>query len=417
MHQISAQISTDKEVQHGIVLKITDVTATPVTIPMEAPLRWSMGVETGTTRTILRLHTDQGIIGIGETYGGATTLHAIEFAKKFVVGMDAMEVRLIINKLQSFRVSYESNIPAYVIAGIEMACWDAMGKALNRPLSSLLGGASKKRVPFAAYLFYRYRGQTGVGGEDSAEAIVDRCQELVERHGFTAIKLKGGVLSPEEELRSIQKLRDRFPLPKYQLRFDPNAAWSVETSIRILSRMKECHLEYAEDLTANIEGMSLLRRDVAVPLATNMMVIAFEQIAPAVRQRAVDIILADVHYWGGLSNNLRLAGVCETFQLGLGMHSDRELGISTAAMIHLAAATPYMMYAPDSHYHDQVDDIITKPHRYEDGCMAVPDGPGLGVEIDEQKVEKFHRYYKQHGTVNEFLDPHRPDWVPNLPIF
>ncbi len=214
----------------------------------------------------------------------------------------------------------------------------------------------------------------------------------------------------------MQKLRERFPLP-YQLRFDPNAAWSVETAIRILSRMKECHLEYAEDLTANIEGMSLLRRDVAVPLATNMMVIAFEQIAPAVRQRAIDIILADVHYWGGLWNNLRLAAVCETFQLGLGMHSDRELGVSTAAMLHLAAATPYMMYALDSHYHDQVDDIITRPHKYQDGCMNVPPGPGLGVELDEDKIDKYHRYYKQTGAVNEFLDPHRPNWVPNLPIF
>ena len=397
-------------------MKISDIVATPVTVPLEAPLRWSMGIETGTTRTIIRLKTDDGLVGIGETYGGEGTLHAIEFAKQFVIGMDPMEVRLIVNKLQSFRISYESNIPSYVTAGIEMACWDVTGKALKRPVCSLLGGATRVHIPFSAYLFYRYKGQSNVGGEASAEAIVERCQELVQKYGFTTIKLKGGVLPPEEELRSVQKLREHFPLP-YQLRFDPNAAWSVETAIRILGRMKEFHLEYAEDLTANIEGMSLLRRDVAVPLATNMMVIAFEQIAPAVRQRSIDIILADVHYWGGLWNNLRLAAVCETFQLGLGMHSDRELGVSTAAMLHLAAATPYMMYALDSHYHDQVDDIITRPHKYQDGCMSVPPGPGLGVELDEDKIEKYHRYYKQTGTVNEFLDPHRPNWVPNLPIF
>jgi len=170
-------------------------------------------------------------------------------------------------------------------------------------------------------------------------------------------------------------------------------------------------------LTANMEGMSLVRKDISVPLATNMMVIAFDHIPTAVRLRAVDIILADVHYWGGLWNNQRLAAVCETFQLGLGMHSDRELGVSTAAMLHSAASTPYMTHAPDSHYHDQVDDVITRPFRYHQGCMQVPEGPGLGVELDEEKVAKYHRLYKEQGSVNEFMDPHRPGWVPNLPIF
>jgi glucarate dehydratase len=376
-------------------MKITDISATPVTVPMEAPLRWSMGIETGTTRSIIRLKTDEGLVGIGETYGGEGTLQAIEFARPFIQGMNPMEFKLIVNKLQSFRISYESHLSPHVIAGIEMACWDVAGKALNRPVHSLLGGATRTEIPFAAYLFYRYKGEGNVGGEDSA---------------------KGGVLPPEEELRTVQKLREKFPLP-YQIRFDPNAAWSVETSIRIMHRMKEYHLEYAEDLTANMEGMSLVRRDIPVPFATNMMVIAFEQIPAAVHQRAIDIVLSDVHFWGGLWNNQRLAAVCETFQLGLGMHSDRELGVSTAAMLHLAASTPYMMYAPDSHYHDQVDDIITQPFKYRDGGFAVPQGPGLGVELDEEKIEKFHRHYKDAGSVNEFLDPYRPDWTPNLPIF
>ena len=154
-----------------------------------------------------------------------------------------------------------------------------------------------------------------------------------------------------------------------------------------------------------------------MPLATNMMVVAFDHIPVAVKLRAIDIILADVHYWGGLWNNQRLAAVCETFQLGLGMHSDRELGVSTAAMLHLAASTPYMMHAADSHYHDQRAEVITKPFRYQRGAMQVPQGPGLGVELDEEKVAKYHRYYKEQGSVNEFMDPHRPEWVPNLPIF
>lgn len=397
-------------------MKIQDITATPVTVPMEAPLRWSMGVETGTTRTLLRLITDEGLVGIGETYGGETTVHAVEFAKPFLIGMDPCEARLIVNKLQSFRISYESNVPLFVVGGIEMACWDVAGKKLGRPVYSLLGGATRKEIPFAGYLFYRYKSETGVGGEDCPEAMVARAEELVSRHGFDVLKLKGGVFPPEEELRAIKLLREKFPLP-LQLRYDPNAAWSVETSLRVLPRMAAYQLEYGEDPTWNLEGMSLVRRDVPLPLATNMCVIAFDQIPAAVRMRAVDIILSDVHYWGGLINNQKLAAVCETFQLGLGMHSDRELGVSTAAMLHLAASTPYLSYAPDSHYHDQVDDVITKPFRFHKGCLTVPEGPGLGVSLDEDKVEKYHRAYLEAGSVNEFLDPRRPSWFPSLPIF
>jgi glucarate dehydratase len=137
----------------------------------------------------------------------------------------------------------------------------------------------------------------------------------------------------------------------------------------------------------------------------------------AVRTRCIDIILSDVHYWGGLANNKKLAGICETFQLGMGMHSDRELGISTAAQLHLAAAIPYMVYAPDSHYHHQADDIITRPFVYDHGCFKVPDGPGLGVEIDAEKLEKYAQYHKQKGEAGEFLDPWRPMWSPTLPLW
>ena len=172
-------------------MKITNIVGTPVTVPMEAPLRWSMGVETGTTRTIIRISTDEGLTGIGETYGGDATVHALEFAKPFILGMDPLEVQSIVRKLQSFRISYESHLSPHVIGGIEVACWDVAGKALNRPVSSLLGGTTRSEIPFAAYLFYRYtRGEHNIGGEASAEAIVDRCQELVDKHGFPGYQAK-----------------------------------------------------------------------------------------------------------------------------------------------------------------------------------------------------------------------------------
>lgn len=398
-------------------MKVTGIRVTPVTVPMEAPLRWSMGVENGTTRAIIEISTDEGITGIGETYGGNAAEHAIEAAKPYILGLDPLETGVLNHRLQVFCIGYETAVPAVVRAGIEMAFLDAAGKALGRPIHSLLGGAVRDRVETAAYLFYRYKGEGGAGGEDSPEAMVARAEELVEKHGFRALKLKGGVLDPATEFETVRQLQKRFP--NSPLRWDPNAAWSVETSMKVLRRLQSenVELEYLEDPTWNLEGMSQVRKASNIPFATNMCLVAWEQLAPGIRMRSVDIILSDVHFWGGFRQNQRMMAVCDAFQLGVGMHSDRELGISTAAMVHLAAASPSLTYAIDSHYHDQVDDIITRPFQYKDGYFEVPQGPGLGVEIDREKLEKYHRLYKERGEVNEFYDPKRPSWVPALPIF
>src|SRR5262245_57450953 len=400
------------------LMKIVDIKAIPVTVPMEAPLRWSMGVETGTTRGIIKLTTDEGVIGLGETYGGNAVEHAIQIAKPYILGIDPLETGVLQHRLGVFRIGYETAVRAVVRAGIEMACLDAAGKALNRPIYSLLGGKVRDRIETAAYLFYRYKSADDkVGGEDSAKAIVARCRELVEKHGFRVLKLKGGVLPPEQEFEAVRMLREAFP--ESPLRWDPNGVWSVETSIKIGRKLlrEGIELEYLEDPTWNLEGMSQARKSVEIPFATNMCLVAYEQLAPGIRMRSVDVILADVHFWGGFRENQRMIAVCDAFQLGVGMHSDRELGLSTAAMLHLAASSPSMTYAIDSLYHDQIDDVITTPFKYRNACFEVPQGPGLGVELDRDKVEKYHRLYRELGSVNEFYDPNRPSWVPALPIF
>ncbi len=398
-------------------MKVTDIRVTPITVPLEAPLRWSMGVETGTTRAIIEVLTDEGITGIGETYGGNEVVHAIETAKPFVLGIDPLQTGLLQYRLGVFCISYETQVSPAARAGLEMACLDAAGKALGRPVHALLGGAVRERVEVAAYLFYRYPGKQDVGGESTPEAILARTEELIERYGFRSIKLKGGVYPPYEELRAIRLLRERFP--DSPLRWDPNAGWSTNTAIRVAQRLADerIDLEYLEDPTAGLEGMSLVRRAVSIPLATNMCLVNYEQLAPGIRMHSVDVILADVHYWGGFRANQKMAATAEAFNLGVGMHSDRELGVSTAAMVHLAAALPNLTHAIDSHYPDQVDDIITTPFVYEEGHFRVPQGPGLGVELDRDKVEKYHRLYLSGGATNEFYDPWRPGWVPALPVF
>ena len=396
-------------------MRVREIRCTPVTVPMVGPLLWSMGVEVGTTRTIIELETDDGVIGLGETYGGRATVSVVDFLRPYIVGMDVDEPERLYRIVQSFRISYETSVPMHVLGGLEMALLDAAGKARGRSVSTLLGGTFRSHIPCSAYMFFRRTGSAGAAAIATPEDMQDATASEIESHGFATVKVKTGVLPPREDVRTMRLLRDRYP--ELKLRCDPNAAWSVETSLRYLPALRELDMEFVEDPTDGLDAMARVRRAVAVPLATNMCVIEFGHLPTAVRLGSVDIILADVHYWGGPRATLKLAAIAETFRLGLGMHSDRELGISTAAQLHVAAAIPTLSYAIDTHYLQQADDVITQPFQFHDGGLDVPDGPGLGVELDPHKVQYYHEYYERSGDVVEFGDPTRPDWVPVLPLF
>jgi glucarate dehydratase len=402
-------------------VKIVDVRATPVVVPMEAPLRWSMGIETGTVRTVIELITDDGIVGLGEAYGGASTAQAVDAARPFFIGMDPFEVQTIIKRFEVFRITSEQMATMAELknvgAGVEIACWDIIGKALSKSVSDLWGGADTEWVEFIAHVFYRYE-HDGKGGEATARDIVERYGELVERHGFRGIKFKGGVMHPDEELAAIRALRETYGDEIRWLRFDPNQAWSVPMSIAMLRKMRELDLEYVEDPTWDLEGMARVRRSVPdIALATNQAVVGFANVAPAIAMQALDVILVDLFFWGGPSQARKLAAICDVFGLGLAIHSDRELGIGTAANIHFIATTPQLCHACDSHNHDQVDDVISERIRFEAGCARVPAGPGLGVELDPEALARCARRYADQGDRYEFFDPNRPGWTPHLPLW
>ncbi|GAA4469450.1 enolase C-terminal domain-like protein [Phytohabitans houttuyneae] len=402
-------------------MKIVDIRATAVTVPLRRPLRWSFGVEVSTTRTIVELITDEGLVGVGETRGGDEVVEALRLHRDIYIGQDPTEVGRIARRFGIFRMTSEqlALVGAAKLAGaaVEMACWDLLGKALGKRCGDLWGGVATERVEFAAYVFYRYESMTDVGRGDSVEDAADHAQELFDTHGFRDIKFKNGVLPPEQEIASVRLMRDRLGDRLRYLRIDPNAVWSVETSIRVLHAVYDYGLEFCEDPTWGIEGMSLVRERTPVPLATNMCCVAFEQIPLAVRQRAVDVILGDVHFWGGPTAVLQLAKICETFNLGLGMHSDRELGISTAAVLHLASAETMLSHTADSHLPEQADDIITTPFTFRDGCLDVPAGPGLGVEIDQDKLRFYAEHHRKVGEGSEFADAAQAGFRAKFPRF
>jgi glucarate dehydratase len=402
-------------------MKIVDVRATPVYVPMHHPLRWSFGVEPGMTRTIVELVTDEGIIGLGESNGGAELAAAVLEARPLYIGLDPLEASRIAKRFAIYRITSEQMARSALFkmagAAIEMACWDIVGKALGKRCGDLWGGIERERVEFAAYVFYRYRSLDDEGGMSDPQAVADYAVELCESHGFRDVKLKNGVLEPAAEIDTVRRIRETGGSKVRNLRVDPNQAWSVETSIRTLRALDQYDIEFCEDPTWGIEGMGLVRRDTHIPLATNMCCVSFDQIPLVVRTRALDIVLGDMHFWGGPTALLQLAKVCETFNLGLSLHSDRELGISTAAIVHLAAAQPMVSHAIDSHLPEQAGEIITKPFVFRDGCLDVPVGPGLGVELDRDQLERFHRLYLEHGTRDEFQDEQRQGWRAYLPLW
>jgi len=389
----------------AVAVRIADLRATPVAIG-DPPLRASSGLHAPyALRTIVEVETDDGIVGIAETYGGEAARRAFERARPAVIGRDPWQLtrlRVDVEGLdgqppaEGFAWEMRSLAPAALFGALEVACLDAIGRAMGRPVVDLLGGRVRDPVPFSAYLFFKHGGDDEWGEVMTPQAVVHEARTMCARYGFRSVKLKGGVLEPDREAEAVLLLREAFG-PDVPLRIDPNAAWSVATSLRVAAKL-DGTLEYLEDPTSGLDAMAEVAAQVNMPLATNMCVTAFEHIAPAVEKRSVAVILSDHHMWGGLRATVELGRLCRTFGLGLSMHSNSHLGISLAAMTHVAAAVPELTYACDTHYPWQTDEVITGGKlAIVDGAVAVPAGPGLGVELDRDALARLHEQYRRSG--------------------
>jgi glucarate dehydratase len=397
-------------------MKITDIRATTVTVPLEAPLRHANGCHWGRfVRTIVEVETDEGLCGLGEMGGGGESAEAVFRAlKSYLVGHDPARLEemrfLIANPTASLY-----NNRTQVLAALEFACLDILGQKWGVPVCDLLGGRLNDRVPFASYLFFRYPNpKDGSGETRTVEQLVALARDLKARYGFTSHKLKGGVFAPEYELECYRAVAEALRGDRF--RFDPNGAFSTETAIWFGQQIEDLRNDYLEDPVFGLHGMRRVREKVRMPLATNTVVVNFEQLAANVLNTAVDVILLDTTFWGGIRPCLKAAGVCETFQLGVAVHSSGELGIQLATMLHLGAVIPNLSFAADAHYHHLVDDIIVGGKLpYENGSLAVPAAPGLGVKLDRDKLGEYAELYQRLGGYSYDQDPLRPGWAPTIP--
>ena len=390
---------------------ITGARITPVAFA-DPPLLNTVGVhQPFALRAIIQLDTDAGLVGLGETYADTRHLARLQAAAEAIVGLDVFALNVIRATIAQRLAGDDAAVGTagmitsasavdQVFSPFEVACLDVQGHLTGRPVSDLLGGKVRDEVPFSAYLFYKWAAHPGGEPDAWGEAldpggIVAQATRMIDEYGFTAIKLKGGVFPPDEEMKAVEALREAFP--NHPLRLDPNAAWTPQTSVKVAAGLAGV-LEYLEDPTPGLDGMAEVAAQSPMPLATNMCVVAFDQLAPSVAKDSVKVVLSDHHYWGGLHRSRLLAGICDTFGLGLSMHSNSHLGISLAAMVHLAGATPNLSYACDTHWPWKTEEVVRAGAlEFRDGAVAVPTTPGLGVEIDDDALGALHEQYLRCG--------------------
>lgn len=393
-------------------LRITGLKVTPVALP-DPPILAASGCHGPYfLRNIVEVETDAGIVGIGETHGGEGVTRAIERSRELVVGRSAFAYRGFAAEVSRLGLS------AY--AGVELACLDAVGRATGRRLSELLGGPVRDPVEFSAYLFFRYaadhprlledprladrrgRGDLALdrwGEVRTPEAMAEMAFQFHRKWGFRCQKLKAGVLPPDLELEALRAMNRRFE-GKAPLRIDPNGRWSLETSLRIGEKLKDLPLEYYEDPVDGQEAMAEVRRRTGLKMSTNSCVTSFDHIEPAIRSKPIDVVLCDHHGWGGIPACQALGKLCESLGWGLSQHSNNHAGITMAAMAHLAASIPQLNHPSDTHYPWLVEgaDIIAGGNlSFREGAMELPKGPGLGVELDRDKLARAHETWRKCG--------------------
>jgi len=381
------------------------------------------------TRNIVILKDNAGNTGVGEVPGGERIRQTLEDARDLVIGKSIGVYNNILNTVrQSFAdrdsagrglQTFDLRIAIHVVTALEAALLDLVGKFLGVPVAALLGqGQQRKEVEMLGYLFYvGDRTKTDLpylSNQDAKndwyrlrheetltpEAVVRLAEATHELYGFNDFKLKGGVLSGDQEIEAVTALAERFP--RARITIDPNGAWSLDEAIRLCSN-KHHVLAYAEDPCGAENGysgrevMAEFRRATGLPTATNMIATDWRQMGHTIQLHSVDIPLADPHFWT-MQGSVRVAQMCHEWGLTWGSHSNNHFDISLAMFTHVGAAAPGKIAALDTHWiwQEGQERLTKEPFKIVGGMVAVPDKPGLGVEVDMVQIEKAHKLYVEN---------------------
>jgi glucarate dehydratase len=392
-------------------MKITAVRLTPVNIPMDVPYFWSGGLYTGTTKVIIEVETDVGITGLGEAPSDEL-LPTLRSLADRIIGRDPLDIADLEGRcVPPWQIvqNTDGNAVVRAFGSLEIALWDIRGKAWGQPLYQLLGGAVRRDIPFTEYFAFR-SSPDGSETSISAEYIVDYCLQMREEHGSTYFEGKLTVGDPDLEIETVRRMREALG-PKAMIRLDSNMAWSVPTAIRILREIELYDVRNYEDPVGTFEEMAILRRHSSIPFSSHV-----PDIRRAVALGVPDTIVVNFAVLGGISRAVRFIGACEAMGVGFWCYSG-DAGICTAAYLHMVAAMPYLTEPSQSLFRWQVGDVIVDgPFRQTDNIVRVPEGPGLGVELDPEGLRRWHQHYLDNGPMNHFTDPWSDGHYRRLPL-
>jgi len=432
----------------GATPRITELIAIPVAGRDGMLLNLSGAHAPFFTRNLLILRDSAGRTGVGEVPGGEKIRQTLEDARELVVGRSIGDHQRVLRDMHARfadrdsggrgQQTFDLRTTIHAVTAVESALLDLLGQHLNVPVAALLGeGQQRDAVEMLGYLFFvGDRTLTDLPYTDPAsepdgadawcrlrhekamtpEAIVRLAEAARERYGFNDFKLKGGVLRGDDEVDAVTALHERFPDARVTL--DPNGGWLLKDAIRLGQRMRGV-VAYAEDPCGAEDGfsgrevMAEFRRATGLPTATNMVATDWRQLSHALSLQSVDIPLADPHFWT-MAGSVRVAQTCRDWGLTWGSHSNNHFDVSLAMFTHVAAAAPGKVTAIDTHWIWQDGQRLTRePLQIVNGHVAVPQKPGLGIELDMAEVEKAHRLYQQHGLgarddaiAMQYLIPH-----------
>jgi L-alanine-DL-glutamate epimerase-like enolase superfamily enzyme len=362
-------------------MKIIEMKCQRVRIPLLYPVKWSGGTRYSAPAIILKITTDEGIVGLGECVGPTIpTIETIveqEF-KQFLIGQDPLRTEWLVRRMEEYARNW-TQIGAFAISGIEMALMDIKGKWLNTPVYNLLGGSCKKEIEYAGYLFI-----------DEPEKNAVKAAEY-KAQGYREMKLKVG-RSLNQDIETLEAIRDAVGWDM-KIRIDANMNWSVPTAIKWIKALTKFNLQYVEQPVPDydFEGMATVRRSVEVPIAADEGCSTVEKALQLVKYEACDVFVIYVSEAGGLSRARHISAIADACGKWCTLGTWAETGVATMAGAHAIASSANFTFSNDTHYMLQSDDILAKPLKIKNGKIILLDKPGLGIELDEQKLAKFSK--------------------------
>jgi len=385
-------------------VKIASIETVTVNVPFRRAHRSHGRVGRGVTRSVVSVHTDAGITGLGESLHYQSKYVIDHVLGPAAIGRDPRDLARLrarflpgLGMPGAFGRAWESDPWAY--SGVEMALYDIVGKSTGLPVHMLLGGRFRTRVPFAAYYYPPL-------DEHRPELIAQGAAAVLETMRAGTVELKVGVYEPERDVETVRRLREHIGRA-IDIRIDANGAWSTATAIRTLAALQPCGLANVEEPCRGLAAMARVKAQAATPLSTHS-----PDVDAVACLKAADNIVFDLPSEGGIVSAKDGAATAQARGLGFWMRSTGELGIATAAVVHLAAAIPSMVHANQTVLHLLEGDVVQTPFRMADGYVDVPDKPGLGVDLDEGRVREYARRYADEGPCWFWAGPHNAEWEP-----